>query len=217
MYERGTTVAGILALCAALFMVFYVVSWFTITYNNLNVMKRKTEKAFADIGNQLKRRRDQVIKSLPSFIGLLPKEFRQTLVETMIGRYKQEDLSGGIPINSMIGWGLSRFEENYPEEVNRISEAFHKFREEILGIEATIIAARNSYNVVVAEYNTLVTSMPECFVAQICGFNSIVMLQVDENDEEYIALDLNKIATGDIPLISDPYFKPQAQKSTSIV
>lgn len=176
---------GVAVLIAVVVLVFWLVSYFIKTNNNIVGLDQGFKNGWAEVQNQYQRRYD-----------LIPN-----LVETVKGyaRHERETLEAVIEARSKVGGVINmKAEDMTPANMAKFQEAqgglsgalqrlmvvveqypnlkanenFIRLQDELAGTENRITVARNRYNDTVKEYNTFINKIPANFVAALRNFTT---------------------------------------------
>jgi LemA protein len=164
-----------------------------ILFNRLVSYRFESEKAFSQIDVQLKRRHDLIPNLVETVKGVMEFE-RATLTriaEARAGAMAAPDLARRFAAEGEITGLLSRIMavwESYP--ALKASDNARQLQEEISSTENKIAYARGYYNDIVANYNTLVQTVPSNLVAMVFGFREKVFFKVRESDREDVQISL---------------------------
>lgn len=158
---------GVIVVAAILILPFLVL---LSTYNRLVALDERCDTAFADIDVHLKHRQNLIPSLVETVRGFASHEHDILLGIT---KARTEALAAVAPearltaennltqnINALIGMA-----ERYPEL--RASGHFTALRDELVGAENRITAARRFYNLAVGEYGATLRQFPGSLVARV--------------------------------------------------
>lgn len=157
-----------------------------LVFNQLVRMRNRVDNAWSDVDVQLKRRWDLVPRLQEVARGYAGFE-RRVLDDLTKARAEAEsadltpdaraaaeaNLAGRI--RSVVG-----LMEAYPDL--KASAQFQRLQRELAALEADVVNARDYYNAVVRDYNTLAESVPTNLVARAGGFRRAAFFSA--GDEE---------------------------------
>lgn len=151
-----------------------LVLWFVLTYNNLISSEKKVENAWAQIDVQLKRRADLIPNLIETVKGYA--KFEQKVL-TDVTKARTAILSAKTPKDAAKGENMlsgalkSIFAvaESYP--TLKANENFKALQEELSSTENKVSFARQFYNDMVMNWNTMILQFPTNIVANISGRN----------------------------------------------
>jgi|SRR5690606_17682133 len=166
----------------------FLIVYFSI-YNKLVKERNLAEEAERQIGVQLTRRYD-LIPNLVEVAKGYAKHEQETLTKVIKMRNQlvqmpSENLQAQLKEeNEMLGALKSVFalKESYPEL--KANEHFSRLEEELTVCENKIAYARQHYNKTVANYNTMIKSVPTNIVASIHQFTERPFLETPEEKKE---------------------------------
>ncbi len=170
--------------------------WMVGGYNKMVTAEENVENAWGQVQAQYQRRMDLIPSIVSSVQGLADAE-RLTFTEVMEARSKatavtidpsnmtEEQLANFQRVQGELQSSLSRLLvtiEKYPE-LNTHKEV-HALIVELEGTANRITVARNNFNDVAKEFNTLVRRFPNNIVAGIFGFEKKPYFQADQGAEK---------------------------------
>jgi LemA protein len=161
--------------------------FFIVPYNRLTRLDVETDRAWAEVNNQLQRRNDLIPNLVSTVKGYATHE-RELFDHIADARAK---LAGASTIpdkisasNEMSGL-LSRLlviVENYPQL--KANENFLKLQDELSGTENRLAVARNRYNEAVKNYNTAIRVFPSNILAGLFGFTGKQFFEAPESAKQ---------------------------------
>ncbi len=180
--------------------------WMVGGYNKMVTAEENVENAWGQVQAQYQRRMDLIPSIVSSVQGLADAE-RLTFTEVMEARSKatavtidpsnmtEEQLANFQRVQGELQSSLSRLLvtiEKYPE-LNTHKEV-HALIVELEGTANRITVARNNFNDVAKEFNTLVRRFPNNIVAGMFGFEKKPYFKADEGAEKApeVKFDFNK-------------------------
>lgn len=155
---------------ALIFFVVVPTIWFISTYNKFIKLKNIIEERWSSIDVALKRRHNLI----PNLIGATKGYSRhenEILEKTTKIRSADESVSSRQEEESMVSkslTGLIATAEAYPDL--KASDNFLLLQNSLNEIEQEIQKSRNSYNLGIRKFNTLVESFPSSLIAKTFGF-----------------------------------------------
>ncbi|MBL7788947.1 MAG: LemA family protein [Chitinophagales bacterium] len=160
-------------------------------YNDMVAKREGVDKAWANVQSAYQRRMDLIPNLVSTVKGEASFE-QETLTKVVEARASATqmkiDASSATPEQMMqwqqaqgqLGSALSRLmqiTENYPNL--QANQGFRDLRDQLEGTENRINTERNRFNEVVAEYNTLIKSIPQNIYAGWFGFTARTPFQAD--------------------------------------
>ena len=180
--------------------------WMVGGYNKMVTAEENVENAWGQVQAQYQRRMDLIPSIVSSVQGLADAE-RLTFTEVMEARSKatavtidpsnmtEEQLANFQRVQGELQSSLSRLLvtiEKYPEL--KTHKEVHALIVELEGTANRITVARNNFNDVAKEFNTLVRRFPNNIVAGMFGFEKKPYFKADEGAEKApeVKFDFNK-------------------------
>lgn len=160
--------------------------WWIGTYNRLVSLKQNVQSSWSQIDVQLKKRHDLVPNLVETVKGYAAHE-RGTFDEVTKARQMAVDATGAadkIQAENMLTQTLRSLfavAEAYPDL--KASQNFQMLQEELSGIESKIAYARQHYNDVSQEYNTLRLQFPASIVAGMGNFPEQSYFDIPQGEE----------------------------------
>lgn len=160
-------------------------------YNDMVAKREGADKQWANVQSAYQRRLD-LIPNLVSTVKGEANFEQETLTKVVEARASATqmklDVSKATPEQMMqwqqaqgqLGAALGRLisiSENYPNL--QANQGFRELRDQLEGTENRINTERNRFNEVVAEYNTLIKSIPQNIYAGWFGFTPRTPFQAD--------------------------------------
>jgi LemA protein len=154
------------------------------SYNDMVSKRESVDKQFANVQSAYQRRMD-LIPNLVSTVKGEAKFEQETLTAVVEARASAtsmtidpsksspEQMQKWQESQGQLGAALGRLmsiSENYPNL--QANQAFRELQAELAGTENRINTERGRYNESVAEYNTLIKSIPQNIYAGWCGFTA---------------------------------------------
>jgi LemA protein len=153
------------------------------TFNRLVGLSKRADGAWSDIDVQLKRRWDLVPALVETVKGYAHHE--SSTLEHVVEARGQALHSASIPDRGAREQNLSAavsrlfaVAEAYPDL--KAAQNFQDLQRNLVEIENNIQYARRYYNAVVRDWNTLVESIPSCWIAVVAGFSERPYFQLDD-------------------------------------
>jgi LemA protein len=153
------------------------------TFNRLVGLSKRVDGAWSDIDVQLKRRWDLVPALVETVKGYARHE--SSTLEHVVEARGQAANSASIPERGAREQNLSAavsrlfaVAEAYPDL--KATQNFQDLQRNLVEIENNIQYARRYYNAVVRDWNTLVESIPSCWVAVVAGYAERPYFQLDD-------------------------------------
>jgi LemA protein len=150
-----------------------IVGWLVSAYNGLVSRRVETQNAWSQIDVQLKRRYDLIPNLVETVKGYAGHE-RETLervTEARTAAIAAHGVAEQAQAENMLTGALKTLfavAEAYPDL--KANQSFLQLQEELTATENRIGFARQHYNDVVAQYNSVRQSVPTNFVANTFGF-----------------------------------------------
>jgi LemA protein len=153
------------------------------TFNRLVGLSKRADSAWSDIDVQLKRRWDLVPALVETVKGYADHE--SSTLERVIEARGQASQPASIPERGTREHNLSEavgrlfaIAEAYPDL--KASQNFQDLQRNLVEVEDNVQYARRYYNAVVRDWNTLVESIPSCWIALVSGFSERPYFQLDD-------------------------------------
>jgi LemA protein len=153
------------------------------TFNRLVSLSKRADAAWSDIDVQLKRRWDLVPALVETVKGYAHHE--SSTLEHVVEARSQAGQSTSIPDRGTREQNLSAavsrlfaVAEAYPDL--KATQNFQDLQRNLVAIENNIQYARRYYNAVVRDWNTLVESIPSCWIALAAGYAERPYFQLDD-------------------------------------
>ncbi len=170
----------------AVVAVLAVAAWAISTSNRFTRLRNLIRESWSDVDVALKRRHDLIpnlVATVKAYAAheqeVLDRvvEARNTAIAS--GRDMAAHLRDENELARQVRLLFARAEA-YPEL--RSSEQYLNLQQELANTEDRIAAARRFYNANVREYNTLLSSVPACFIASMRGLGAEPFFEVEELD-----------------------------------
>ncbi len=168
------------------------------TFNRLVGLSKRADAAWSDIDVQLKRRWDLVPALVETVKGYARHE--SSTLEHVVEARGQAVQSASIPERGTREQNLSAavsrlfaVAEAYPDL--KATQNFQDLQRNLVEIENNIQYARRYYNAVVRDWNTLVESIPSCWVAVLAGYTERPYFQLDDAERAVPRVSFDAIAS----------------------
>lgn len=177
-------IAAIVIIVAALF---YVIK----TFNNFVQLKNRIEEAFSTMDVYLKKRWD-MIPNLVEIVKGYAKHESETLEEVVRLRncaYDTLTTEDKLDVNNKLLQGINKImaiSESYPDL--KANESFNELSEQLSQAEKDIANARKYYNATVRNMNDKVEMFPSNIIANMFGFKTQKMFEVNEKERENVQI-----------------------------
>jgi LemA protein len=174
--------AGVVALVlVAVLVVFLVVT----TYNTVIALRRRAERAWANIDVALKQRHDQLPNLVAAVRGIMG--FERTVLDEVTrlrAAYSPtaplREQAATAEATSTALRSLFAVVENYPEL--RSQENVLALQDEIERLETVIAQRRELFNEQVYAYNTSITTLPGMLLTGVFGWKPLVMFSTTDQE-----------------------------------
>ena len=174
-------------------VVFGVLAYVIILYNELVRLRNDNDRAWANIDVLLKQRHDEVPNLVATVKGYMEHE-RQTLEAVTQARAASMS-AGSVPQKAqadllMAGAlrGLFAVAERYPDL--KANQNFLALQKRISELEERIADRREFFNDDVATYNTRIGQIPEVFLAKTLALQPRQLFQVSDGDRQQVEVKL---------------------------
>ena len=174
-----------------------LVLWFVAVYNGLVVARNRFKNAFSQIDVQLKRRYDLIPNLVETAKGYMKHE-KETLEAVVAMRNQAMNASQRAAANpgdpgamqalgsaeTQLSGALTRFmavAEAYPDL--KANQNMLQLQEELTSTENRVAFARQAYNDSVTSFNNQREVFPTNIVANMAGFTSAELLQIESPQE----------------------------------
>ncbi len=156
-------------------------------YNNLTTGKVRIKEALSSIDVQLKRRVDLIPNLIETVKGYVKHEkgVLEEVTKARTSLMKASSLSQKAKSDNMLSDALKSLfavSENYPNL--KASENFTELQRELEDTENKIAYARQFYNSVVRDYNTILVNFPSGGLARIFGFAEEPFFETSEEERK---------------------------------
>ncbi len=160
-----------------------LIAFVLLTYNALVRWRIRVKEAFSQVDVQLKRRYDLIPNLVETVKGYMKheRELLERIAELRSQAMNTNDLKEKGKLEGGLSQSIKRLlavVENYPDL--KASENFKILQEELTSTENRIAFARQYYNDVVREYNTLRNMFPTNIVAKIFNFKTAEFFEFPE-------------------------------------
>ena len=176
-----------------LIIIILLVLYFLLTYNSFVKLKNQVKEAFSTMDVYLKKRWD-LIPNLIEVVKGYAKHEKNTLEEVTKLRsksYESMSTKEKINTNEAIVTELSKIialKEAYPEL--KSNENFLDLQKELKQVENEIEKSRKYYNGAVRLYNNKVEMFPSKIIANILGYTTEKMFEIDDSERKNIKIKL---------------------------
>lgn len=169
----------LLVICGAI--VFFIISWFVSTSNNVNRLQLKIDEARSGIEIQLRKRYDTLTQSMNIAKGYAAHE-KELFTEL-------RRVNSGMSVSEINECArnqqqcMTRFAalgEAYPEL--KSSEMFSNLQKQLSEENAQFAASKRAFNANTTFYNNLVVSFPSSLVCTIKGVTKLEYIKEDIDD-----------------------------------
>lgn len=170
------------------------VVWVISLYNKLVALRNAIENAWSQIDVQLKRRYDLIPNIVETVKGYASHE-KEVLERVTAARTAGINATGiqqqADAENMLTGALKSLFAvtEAYPNL--KANENFRMLQEELTGTESKIAFARQHYNDMVMNFNTLIQSFPCNIIANSFGFKEKDYFPMDATERENVKVNFS--------------------------
>ena len=155
-------------------IIIILILWFVLTYNSLIAAEKRVENSWAQIDVQLKRRADLIPNLIETVKGYAKFEKK---VLTDVTAARTAILSAKTPKAAAKGENMLEgalktvfaVAESYPSL--KANENFKSLQEELSSTENKVSFARQFYNDMVMNWNTMILQFPTNLVANMTGRN----------------------------------------------
>lgn len=162
------------------------------TYNSFVSLKNRVEEAFSTMDVYLKKRWDLIPNLVETVKGYAKHEENtlKQITELRTSSYDDMSASEKVAVNEKLSQGISKLiavSEAYPEL--KANENFNNLSNQLQAVEEDIANARKYYNANVRNMNDKVQMFPSNIIANIFGFKSREMFEVDEAQRENVKVE----------------------------
>ena len=160
-----------------------------VVYNRLVVKRMRVNNGWAQIDVQLKRRYDLIPNLVETVKGYAAHEKE---VFEKVAQYRSMAMGATSPkdiaeANNMLTQTLKSLfavMENYPEL--KANENFLRLQEELTATENKISFARQFYNDIVMDYNTMLQTFPQSIIASMFSFTAREFFEAPAAEREAV-------------------------------
>lgn len=166
-----------------------LVLYVLVTYNSLVKIKNRVSEAFATMDVYLKKRWDLIPNLVETVKGYAKHEESVLEEVTKLRTASYDDMSDKekVEVNQKLSQSISKLiaiGEAYPEL--KANENFNNLSNQLSNIEEDIANSRKYYNATVRTMNDKVQMFPSNIVANILGFKTQEMFEIDETQRENV-------------------------------
>jgi LemA protein len=142
-------------------------------YNNMVQMRESIDAAWAQVENQLQRRKDlnpnqvEVTKGYATHEKEVFERIADARALMLSARTRDEKMEAANQMTGALG-RLLAIAERYPDL--KANQQFARLSDELAGTENRIAVERMRFNDAVREYNTYIKSVPTVLYARMLGF-----------------------------------------------
>lgn len=164
-----------------------------VQYNNFVKLNIKIKEAFSNMDIYLKKRWD-LVPNLVEIVKGYAKHEKETFKEVVAlrnGPYDNMSDEEKIEANTQLSSGINKImvlAEGYPDL--KSNENFKDLCQQLTKIEDDIANSRKYYNGVIRIYNTKVKIFPSNIFANIFGFKTKSMFEINENERKNVKIEL---------------------------
>jgi LemA protein len=163
--------------------------YFLYVYNTLATLKVRIKEALSGIDVQLKRRIDLIPNLVESVKGYAKHEkgVFEEVTKARSALMKADTLPEKAQANNMVTDALKSLfavAEAYP--TLRANENFLHLQQELSDTEDKIAYSRQFYNANVKDYNTMIVTFPNSFVANMFGYKEQVFFEATEEERKKV-------------------------------
>ncbi|MEA2552285.1 MAG: LemA protein, partial [Fimbriimonadaceae bacterium] len=170
---------GLYIFAAVLVALLVVLIW---QYNGLVKMRQLGKNAWADVDVYLKRRAELIPNLVAAVKGYTGYE--QSTLERVVQARSNAMSAPSLPQRAAAEGDLTRgitqvyaLAEAYPDL--KANQSFLDLQQQLSGSEKSIADARQYYNAVVRDYNTMLEAFPSGVFASMFGFKPMEFFEVD--------------------------------------
>ncbi len=172
-----------------LIIIIFIVSYLIAIYNKFAKLRAAIEGAWADIEVQLKKRYN-LIPNLVEIVKGYAKHEKETLERVIEARNSalnassvEEAAKANSALNHALG-SIFALAEAYPDL--KANENFMNLQNQLSSIEESIANARRYYNAVVRDYNAMLESFPDQFIAKKFNYTKKPYFELDDDEKEAV-------------------------------
>ncbi len=178
-------------------LVIILIIWFISIYNNLVILRKRTENAWAQIDVQLKRRHDLIPNLVNSVKGYMKfeKETLENVIKARSAAVSAQSIDDKIQKEQQLQGALGRLLavfEKYPDL--KANQNVQTLMGELSQTEDKISYSRQFYNDSVTKFNTKIEVFPNNIVANMFSakFEAMPLFELkDAAQREVPEVDLN--------------------------
>ena len=167
-------------------------------YNQMVTLRERTDAAWAQVENQLKRRNDLIPNLVEVTKGYATHEkdifthVADARAKLMAAGTRDEKIDAATELNGAIG-RLLAIAERYPDL--KANAQFAKLSDELAGTENRIAVERMRYNETVREYNTFIKSFPTVTYSGAFGFKPEKYFETPAEEQKVPKVDFGTAPT----------------------
>lgn len=177
----------IFIIAVVVFLIVGSLLYFVTIYNELIVVSKNIDKAWANIDVLLKQRHDEIPKLISVCEGYMKYE-RETLEKITLARtacIQAKNVGESSQAEGDLARSLKTLfavAENYPDL--KASQNFTQLQQRISYLESQIADRREYYNDSVNNYNIRINQIPDLFVARMLNMQSRDLFKITEEDRQ---------------------------------
>ncbi|MCD6413324.1 MAG: LemA family protein [Elusimicrobia bacterium] len=169
-----------------------VVIYIIKIYNNLVMLRRNVDKAWANIDVILKQRYDEIPKLVKTIKGYMKYE-KETIVNVIKARgicIKAKTVDEQGKAEDMLTGALGKLfalSEKYPEL--KANQDFTHLESRITALENQIADRREFYNDSVNVYNIKIHQLPDALIASFAGFKDAELFKIRARERRDVEIE----------------------------
>ena len=170
----------------------FVVIVFFYYYNRFAILGNRIDNSLSQIDVQLKRRADLIPNLIETVQGFVKHEKAaiKSVTEARKALVGAKGLEGKVRADGILEAALGKLfaiAEAYPDL--KANTNFLELQRELATTEDRVAYARQSYNDSILSYNTLCTTLPGKFFANLYGRKSKEYLKIAESERKVVKVD----------------------------
>lgn len=178
----------VIAITISIIIIIAIISYGISIYNQLIMLNKNIEKAFANIDVLLKQRADEV----PNLINVVKESMRyestmlEKLTELRTRYLKAKNIDEKVNLDNQITSAMKTLfavSENYPDL--KANTSLLELQNRLSQLEDHIADRREFYNESVNMYNIGVLEFPNIIFAKLMGYKEKTMLAITEQEKAY--------------------------------
>ncbi|MDE7453833.1 MAG: LemA family protein [Clostridia bacterium] len=170
-------------------VVLIIIIWAIATHNKFIRKKAQVEDAFANIDVYLKKRFDLIPNLVETVKGYAKHESETftRVTEARASAMRATTVAEKVVANNELSRAIVRFNkvtENYPEL--KANANFMDLQAQLRTVENELVNSRKYYNATVREYNSAISTIPNCIIARMMKLAPLPYFEATEEERQNV-------------------------------